>query len=768
MSKQLRYMGEFLSRAGVTWRVEILQEAAQPYATVGQLTFEYKEPLVIDWKHKDKEEVICGSEATLRIESPDDRTYEDLYTIEVGRIRMDVYRNNVLYWSGALDPEFYEEPYEKARNYTVTLTFSDFGILDRLKYNLIGMQTLQSIITNALQRSAINYTSIDAETYCTTYFEDGVNKATPAALSIRSENFYDEDAKPNTLKEAIEGILQPLALKMVQKAGTVYIYDLNGLYTTGQSRALTWDGDSQTMGVDKVANNVTVSFSPYSSAELLAGTLEFIGTYDVEMVNLVADPGASYYSYYPDYSDEHRQGSNWDYNLINFTIFLSAQGKGLAYLNPSCRYCHILPVVGGPSETDAIAWGFYSGGHGPIDEYHHWPKKILNTIGKASNTVVMKTNRVFLPKLTTDDAKKYYVRLSLEMLLDARYNPFTDGNNDGNEPGNYDAFKIYTGWAFVPVGVTLYDAEGNALCHYVNSPIANSAAVGHLGWAKGSWQEGAAAFGDAFLEYYDPDDLRENAGIQGWKGNRHCIGRPDNEARRNSTYCGQYSMPSIFDSFKSMADGEYMPYPTQGGYLEITVYAGVNCYDYGEGTIMGIPIVNTQTTGRWDDKGLYGKARWLLYKAPKVELVKNNLIFDNAELEDVDYTGYINKNAKEEISIDTICGTANKICPTAKGIYCRTSDMLQIQTLRRAGVTDHPEKLLIGTLYSQLADRHTTLSGEAVLDPGGLCKYTEQNQNGKYFMISEQQQDVIADTADVVITEFNPDEYDAIEEIPTT
>jgi hypothetical protein len=115
-------------------------------------------------------------------------------------------------------------------------------------------------------------------------------------------------------------------------------------------------------------------------------------------------------------------------------------------------------------------------------------------------------------------------------------------------------------------------------------------------------------------------------------------------------------MPSIFDSFKQMADGEYMPYPTQGGYLEITVYAGVNCYDYGEGTVFGIvPITNTQTTERWDDKGLYGKARWLLYKAPKVELVKNNLIFDNAELEDVDYTGYINKNAKEEISIDTIC-----------------------------------------------------------------------------------------------------------------
>ena len=131
----------------------------------------------------------------------------------------------------------------------------------------------------------------------------------------------------------------------------------------------------------------------------------------------------------------------------------------------------------------------------------------------------------------------------------------------------------------------------------------------------------------------------------------------------------------------------------------------------------------------------------------------------------MEYSGYINKHAKEEISIDTVCGTANTTCPTAKGIYCRASDSLQIQQLKRAGVTDHPEKLLIGTLYSQYATRHTTLEGEAVIDPGGLCKYTEQNQPGKVFMMSEEQQDVITDTTQAVYTELSPDEYDAIEEV---
>ena len=357
MAMGLRYMGEFLSRKGVVWRVEILQDNYS--GNVGQLTFEADEALVINWKHTDKEEVICGSEATLKIESPGDRTYEDLYTIEVGKIRMDVYRNNSLYWSGTLDPEFYEEPYEKARYYVVTLTFSDFGILDRLKYNLSGMQTLEAILLDAIDRSKV-CASLLANSYCTTYFAGTDTKATLSALSMRSENFYDEDAEPSTLKEVVTGILQPLAMKMIQRNGHIYIFDLNGLYTLAQSRAIVWDGDSQTMGVDKVANNVKVNFSPYSSAELINGELEYGGEYSVEMVNLVADPGKSYYSYYPDYNPDWVNGT-WGNDAVNFTIFISSQGSGLAYLNPLARYCHILPLVGGPSECDGIAWSLLCG-----------------------------------------------------------------------------------------------------------------------------------------------------------------------------------------------------------------------------------------------------------------------------------------------------------------------------------------------------------------------------------------------------------------------
>lgn len=740
MSMQTIYMGEFVSRCDDSrWRVSILQEQGAVSSVIGQLEFPGEEPLLIEWAETSKEDVLCGSTATLKVISPGDRTFSELYTIQAGNIGLRVERDGNLYWMGTLDPEFYEEPYTDNEDYEVELTFCDFGIFERLKYNLAGMQTLEAIVRDALSRAKI--TEDLGQEWISTQSPNGGGRMVLADLSVRSDNFTDEDGEVSNMKEVLEGILRPFGLRMIQRGGKVWVYDLNGIYQGASVEKIEWHDDDQMMGVDKVANNVKISFSPYASSELINGEIEFGGEYSVENVNLVADPGASYYSYYPDYSDEHRQGGNWDRNLINFTIFLSNSGKGLAYVNSSARWFHILPVVKGPSECDGIAWGFYSGGHGSLES--GYPKKVLNTIGKISSTEVMRTNRVFLPKLSSDGMNKYRVRLSMELLMDSRYNPFKDAGA-GNEEENYNSVNVWTGWAFVPVAVTLYDDNGTAICHYVNSNIATGASVGHLVHAAGSWVSGAGSFGDAYLEYYDPSDLRESAGIQGWKANRHCMGRPG------------VSNTVIYDSFKEMDDGEYMPYPPNGGYLEVKVFAGVNCYDYGEGG-------DFNTTQQWDGKGLYGKIRWLLYKAPKVEIVRNNLSFESEELDDIEYKGYINRDAKEEISLDTICGTSAKTSPTARGTYYRSSDGLQIKQMTRQGRTNLVEKLLIGTLYSQFATRHTKLSGTAFLMKGDLKLYRDAMQSGKKFLMLSDLQDVDSGTSEMTVVELTPDEYDAIE-----
>lgn len=757
--KYLRYTGEFVSRAGTVWRVDIMQEADTAFATVGALEFPADAPLVIEWQREDKETVILGSNATLKIISPGDRTYEDLYTIEVGRIRMDVYKNNKLYWSGALDPEFYEEPYEMANGYEVSLTFSDFGILDRIKYDLSGIQTIRDIITYALQRAVILYSGLNTD-YITTTFTDGAS-ITGGGISVRSENFVDEDGEASTLYEVLEGILQPLAIRIIQRAGTIYLYDLNGLYNKGTQKAIQWDGDRQTMGTDKVANNVTVSFSPYSSAELLSDELEYGSKYDVRHYNLGSNAPSvnyeewgEYYSYYPDYADHTIGSDDWDYRLIDFTIFIGNKGTGLKSKGTWCRYFHILPVTGGASECSGVAYAFRTGGHGGINT--GWPKwKVHSRIpraGLSGNGEILTTNRVFLPKLNSENAEKFMVRVVEEVLIDARYNPFS-GSTSQNDDGNDNVVKTRSGFVFIPAKITLYDANGNALYHYSNREVAAGAEKGHIGYSKGKWVAGADPGGDCWLEYYNPDNLGEDAGIRGWQGNRHCIGRPDGRGGRMGTI--------IYDSFKKMDDGEYMPYPPAAGYLEIQIQEGILGYDYGQRVDnCGFGSAESQ----WDKSGIYNMLRWCLYKAPVVDVVNNNLVFDAAELEDVEYSGYINKSAKEEIDIDTICGTAVSVCPTAKGCYHRTKTGEQLQELTRAGVTDHPEKLLIGTIYSQYADRKTTLSGEAVIDDG-LHYYTEQNQGDKRFMLMSEEQDIIADCTDAEYCEFRPDEYESIEEV---
>ncbi len=319
MAMELRYRGRFLSVNNENWRVDILQESDVPFGTVGELDFDADEPVVIEWKHADKEEVICGSEATIHIISHGDRVFQDLYSIQPGNIRLDIYRTtaNYLYWSGTLDPEFYEEPYERSSEYTVSLTFSDFGILSRLKYNMLGMQNLETIIYSALVRSKINLGFGLTTEYTSTYFTDET-KVTLSSLSVRSENFYNEYGEAESMKSVVEGILQPLGLRMIQRGGCIFIYDINALVNEGGTQLVEWNGDSQTMGTDKVANNVKVTFSPYADSKLGNTEVKYTDEVDRSKINRTSDQpiDGDYYSWYPDYDPNHGSSAVWQQKQV--------------------------------------------------------------------------------------------------------------------------------------------------------------------------------------------------------------------------------------------------------------------------------------------------------------------------------------------------------------------------------------------------------------------------------------------------------------------
>lgn len=729
------HKGRLASMEGVTWEVRILQDLEKKPTSVGELEFPASEPLTIEWSESSKEDVVIGSIATLKLISPGDRTYEGLYTVRPGAIRMEVYREGALYWSGTLDPEFYEEPYTTMEGYEVELTFSDFGILDRLKYDLTGRQNCRALLEYALGRSEIKYKGVDESGMTTTMPETQPSAGVGLGMfDLRSDNFYDEDGEPSTLRAMVEGMLRPLALRMEQRNGKVWIYDLNGAYTLWPKTKVEWMSDDQMLGVDKVVNNAKITLSTYSSSDLIDGELTYPGKYSVEETNLTSS-SLGLYSYYVDYDPDNKVNGAWDYSYLSFTIFLSYSNDltELAYKNASVPYFHIQPLLGA-DEATGLAYMFMTGGHGSLTT--GWPKRVGSNPSAKSETLLLKTRRVYVPKLPAGEEKKYYIRLVEEILIDSRYNPYTTPN-DYNEKGNQNNMEVWFGYVMIPSAVTLYDEKGTPILHYSNEKIAKSTdKIGHLGYTTGEWKQGAAKWGEMWLEWYDPEDRAEKSGVGGWKGNRHCIG---------------LSKKGIFKSFGEMDDGEYIPYPEQGGYLEVSLYIGIWPYDYGETTF--------GNTAQADKKGMYDKLRWMLYKAPKVDIVRKNITKSAEEMEDIEYSSYINVEAKEDLELDAVCGTAATPSPTSKAIFLNHQNGEQVTEVKRAGRQTQAEELLLGTLYSQFAERKTKLSGTAKINDGDPMLYEDTMQAGKRMIVLGDVQDVQSDTSELIMVELRPDEY---------
>lgn len=758
-----------MSRSGIAWRAEILQEADAPFTRIGTLEFDADEAIKIDWTRRDKEDVICGSCATLRIISPGDRTYEDLYSIEVGRVRLDVYRNNVLYWSGTIDPEFYEEPYESKDNYDVSITFSDFGVLDRLSYNAIGINSIQAIIASALRRCKLNYRSLDFTSYCSTKFTDDT-AATIGAIAVRSDNFYDEDGEASTLKETIEGVLQPLGLKMIQKAGTVYIFDLNGLYENAPAKLIEWDGIRQTMGTDKVVNNVKVTWNTYAQTGNLLPEECWTEKTDATQIAMNALAGrtigeSTIFSFH--YSTDLY---DWiDATDAGFTIWLNRNGKNATLDAPYINFFKIVEQYDG-KEGEGVALYFRSYRGYKVGSGGNWQANVEtrgNGLGIGSLAGNLSTVRaklfsslpVWVPPVNSPGA--LMLRITANLLVDPRFNPFETAANlmemkrvetGLEQKDQYDTWNTHGNFVYVPVTIKFRPDGSNDVYCWTNTDIVSRSVdnpVKSLSETYGRWVRYNESEGDdvppvwGYLCYYDKEDRQEKCGVLGWRKNRPAINPHDGK---------------FISILKNAENGQYMPYPNfggAGGSLWVEVRAGGWIIADANNTLSATEVMNPGN--------LWNKISWILMQLPEVEIMNNTQFDQPINADDVEYSSYVNPDAKEALEIDTICGSSAEGVPTARGAYYRAATGKQITELKRAGRTGQIEDLLLGTLYSQYATRKTRLEGETVIDPTGLNTYAEQNQAGKKFVILGEVQNLIQDTADPVFVELAPDEYDKTE-----
>lgn len=751
--------GEFMSVGGVRWRVDLLMDAS--WGATVPLEFDI-DPLTIEWAEESKEKPICGSTATLNIISPGDRTFSRLYTESAVGVQMKVFRQGRLYWSGHIDTEFYEEPYITNKGYTVTLTFSDFGVLDRLQYDMQGKKTIAQLVKSSLLRSGFSYEAVDTTLISGTALASGLVPKTPFLdLLVESSNFYDEDGEALTLREVLEGILQPLALRMVQRAGKIWLYDLNGLHGCEDSKQIDWQSTDQMLSTDKIYNSVKVTWSPYVAKEI-SNSKDFWtddASYTDQQVKdalnslnpIFLSETAALRAYH--YSVEKHKWQ--DKSDVGFAFLTSSRGRGATLARQDMEqflfhdgFYKILPGEDG-TESEGVAL--------------RWPE--VGEIGSSDSAVLMKAGFSFqiggcdtgtsgAPIVVFDPVRlppigRYAIelgqlrlRLSVNMLMDPRYNPNKTAENDGVIPGEKSRVEYldrYFNYFYLPVAVKFQPSGSSEVYVWTNSKVlrkpwltepitSEQEAIGH--WVA---YDGTSTYG--YLAWYE--DRVTKSAVMGWRKNRTAIN----------------ANTRILTTAVETNTGQCIPIPPgamNGGNLWVEVLRSpwivrLICRD------LTAPVVQ-------EEENAASTVNWVLLESPDILIERNALLNEDLDDSDIEYKGVINLSAKEDLELDTICGTAKSDVLAARGAYFYP-DGSQVTEIMRAGVISQAEDLLIGTLCSQFGTRHTKLTGTAVSSGEGMCTYTDAASEGITFMLAGAVEHPREDTVEGTFIEVSPDGY---------
>jgi hypothetical protein len=695
--KHLRYFSEFYDAVNALYRVEILQKAEQPFSP--REVALAAEPLTIDWNSSDKLDPVMSSSATLRLVSMSDRQFVDMYSVEPCAIQMNVYRNGELYWSGTLDTELFEEPYSQADRYITECTFSDLAVLNRLAWQLTGKGTLREVIEQCLAASEITY--LDLTPYISTTIPNVAGSILDNCV-LSYGNFYDEDGTAWNVREVLDEVLRPFALRLTQRAGRIFVYDINSV-ASQSPKTVKWLFADAKLGVEPTYNKATLTFSPYSDATVYDGSL------DSESVSLNAGDSGQIAVPMP---ETEFNGFNFYYGAPIGDLTLVQN----LYVGGTARLFRIKPDNDG-QESVGVMWGvrpLSSSWTGNAPTAQSWPP--------AGYTAIMESPKIPIVAGSND----YRLKVSLDVLFDVRKNPFEEASVD-NEKGNWEDFNDWANYGLIVCQLVLYGFNGKIYkyANYKNdSPYMGAGYWYEVTEDSNTWM---------VLEYYDEGNRESSTGFGGWQTNKQ------------SSAIIEIDLPK---SLTFNIGGEKLPLPPVSGELVFKVYPDIITLDNGDDLF----VSNTSKVANI--------SRWLLYKDPKITIAQ--VSGKDIDPEDVQISAWINKLAEEEITVDTYLGCATDRTPLSKGAILSPTDFTPIRRFTRAGVTDRLENLLIGTIYSQYADRKSTLSGTIRLIPDFGILYDNNSVNSVYLLLSESQ-NVAEATSEIKMAEIAADNYENIE-----
>lgn len=752
MAKFIRYTAEFYDRNDRKYRVDILQDVDGVESPAGwpQSVELASGPVEIEWSEVDKLAPVQGSSATLRLVSMSDRQFFDMYSIDYGSIELQVYRQDdkgamYLYWSGTLDPELFEEPYAYADRYITELSFVDFAPLEYINWDGEGMMTIRSIIEKCVEAAKFTHANPFVELVATT-----TDKGESALeCEILAENFYADDGEPMTLREVLEEVLRPFALRLLQKNGQIVLFDLQSLYAQ-KTEQVSWMGTDATIEADRVYNNVAVRLSPYHNETILEGDI------DPDEVLKEGEEGVISDNVYG-YSD----GWFGYGSLVQGTVYSHVAWRGhmkkgpIEYGNLKIKdgawMFRVEPVYSGNKEA-MVLWSFSqsfpdsSPNYSPTNAPFCALGTDYNKEYSLNNPVIpiIETTPVYVSK----DSTNALILVQLEAMYDARYDWFNPA----------DAYKIplfnldYSGQeaaiksipiCFIPVVITLRDADGKLKYVYSNNNLRVGSSL--QGTESGYWSkiEGVtnAYAVPSWFAYY-PDTFFTTTGVMsnGWQTNKRVLDSKWNK---------------IPLAYTTKNEGEYIPIPPESGYLVVEVCAGHLFQRWGNNRFTSVDKALPNTDPVYTER-----ARTVAYKSITIKLVDEFGLGELAE-KDIEDVAWLNKSARESLELSTIVGTPDEKMPAARGAL-RAPNGEQVMSLNRGEHSGRVERLLIGTAYSQYAERKNVLSGTADLI-SGFSPLTDAAIDGRYVLVQEMQ-NLEEATSNIRVAEFIDDTYDSIED----
>ena len=749
--KGLRYYGEFLSVKGRVIRAEIWKEGYSGNAE--EVRFPADDPLVIEWTDADKLEPVLSSSATLKMESETDRQFlDELYTIQAGSVELRVKRDGALYWSGTLDTELYEEPYSSLKGYDVTVTFQDFGILERLKYDRTDTCNIKTLVDYCIGKAGITHGGITWKTSTTGKSGNVIDFTEPY---VSSANWYDEEGEAMTVRDVLENVLKVFSLRLKQKAGQLYIYDMHTVY--GETpEMVVWDGADSYLGTDKVYNDIEVTWSPYAPESIVAGNVGYRGTGQPDEVTVQVPmndeiDGNVCESYLKDHNDTTASlpaswpvsGIGTGYLLKNregFRISFSGSGTGLQ-AGEAGRYFRISPMYSG-QEMDGIA--VVMARHDLISVYHgfaltrHWHSANLEVdtsrprIGAlagshASAKVAAMTSRFYIPKLS--GGGKHYIRLKVEAVIDGRLNPFESAERNFTQ--NFDKCDHI----YVPFNFSI---EGDDGVTYVWNNV-QDLEMTQVVKGKDNWTGTGSAASYKGGQFYGL--LHYCSNMAAPKDSDSHIG-----VTVNKPFEG-YKVKETPDALVKVGDGDFLAMPEVGGWATVSISDDItsfSCepYEFGGNAIS------------YYEDAVRAQTAWFLIKSISVEIVDE--YGNKVETSDYVTKATLNRAAREKLSIDTLLDTSSTVLTNANGLILDSKGN-PFTGFCRNNVGGSLSELMCNTVYSQYAKRNLTLSGTVeILDEARILN--DRATAGKFILLAESQR-LRDDESRIVMAQFGPDDY---------